>query len=177
MFAAGVAALLVAPFLTWFNYGLSTLFPSQVSLIWLFERGYRILLALYLLGVTAALFVTGIVRKPVAFVGALPAAFPLFILTITLTTFFDGSQGYTQALTVGVLTALFGSALLESLYFVYRERADRGFGVLFTEQGRVPFYNKLTDMEYSYFTTKPEEVGRQISSASVAPIEPVQPGP
>ncbi|MDG6968726.1 MAG: ATP-binding protein, partial [Nitrososphaerota archaeon] len=40
------------------------------------------------------------------------------------------------------------------------ERADRGFGVLFTEQGRVPFYNKLTDMEYSYFTTKPEEVGK-----------------
>ncbi|MDG7022948.1 MAG: hypothetical protein JRN45_00345 [Nitrososphaerota archaeon] len=38
------------------------------------------------------------------------------------------------------------------------ERADRGFGVLFTEQGRVPFYNKLTDVEYSYFTTKPEEV-------------------
>jgi len=25
------------------------------------------------------------------------------------------------------------------------------------EQGRVPFYNRLTDMEYSYLTTKPEE--------------------
>ena len=38
------------------------------------------------------------------------------------------------------------------------ERADKGFGILFTEQGRVPFYNMLTPMEYSYFTTKPEEV-------------------
>lgn len=33
LFAAGVAALLVAPFLTWFNYGLNSLFPFQVSLI------------------------------------------------------------------------------------------------------------------------------------------------
>ena len=40
------------------------------------------------------------------------------------------------------------------------ERADKGFGILFTEQGRVPFYNMLTPMEYGYFTTKPEEVGR-----------------
>ena len=39
------------------------------------------------------------------------------------------------------------------------ERADRGFGILFAEQGRVPFYNMLTPMEYGYFTTKPEEVG------------------
>ena len=38
------------------------------------------------------------------------------------------------------------------------ERADRGFGILFTEHGRVPFYNKLTEMEYSYFTTKPDEM-------------------
>ena len=45
------------------------------------------------------------------------------------------------------------------------ERADRGFGILFTEQGRVPFYNKLTDMEYSYFTTKPEEVGQRPAAA------------
>ena len=41
------------------------------------------------------------------------------------------------------------------------ERADRGFGILFTEQGRVPFYNRLTEVEYSYFTTKPEEIGKQ----------------
>ncbi|MDG6949233.1 MAG: hypothetical protein JRM77_05185 [Nitrososphaerota archaeon] len=41
------------------------------------------------------------------------------------------------------------------------ERADRGFGILFTEQGRVPFYNKLTEMEYSCFTTKPDEMGQK----------------
>ena len=45
------------------------------------------------------------------------------------------------------------------------ERADRGFGILFTEQGRVPFYNKLTDIEYSCFTTKPEEVGQTPATA------------
>jgi hypothetical protein len=39
------------------------------------------------------------------------------------------------------------------------ERADPGLGIIITEQGRVPFYNRLTDMEYSYFTTRPEEVG------------------
>ncbi len=38
------------------------------------------------------------------------------------------------------------------------ERADRGFGIIFTEQGRVPFYNRLTDMERSYFTTNPDEI-------------------
>jgi hypothetical protein len=37
------------------------------------------------------------------------------------------------------------------------ERADPGFGIMVTEQGRVPFYNQLTPMEHSYFTTKPEE--------------------
>jgi hypothetical protein len=31
-------------------------------------------------------------------------------------------------------------------------------GVPSHREGRVPFYNALTDMEYSYFTTKPEEV-------------------
>lgn len=41
---------------------------------------------------------------------------------------------------------------------VFIERADTGFGILITEQGRVPFYNKLTELEYKYFTTKPEEV-------------------
>ena len=40
------------------------------------------------------------------------------------------------------------------------ERADKGYGILLTEQGRVPFYNMLTPVEYGYFTTKPEEVGR-----------------
>ncbi len=120
LFAAGVAALLVAPFLTWFNYGWNFLFPSQVSLVWLFERGYQISLTLYLLGVAAALLVTWVIRRPFAFVGVLPAAFPLFTLTVTLMTFFDGSMSYTQALTVGVFAALLGSALLESSYFAYQ---------------------------------------------------------
>lgn len=44
------------------------------------------------------------------------------------------------------------------------ERADKGFGILFTEQGRVPFYNMLTPMEYGYFTTKPEEVSQPTAS-------------
>jgi len=50
---------------------------------------------------------------------------------------------------------LFGLSDQEKAFI---ERADKGFGILLTEQGRVPFYNKLTDMEYSYFTTKPDEV-------------------
>ena len=120
LLAAGFAALLVAPFLTWFNYGLNLDFPSQVSLIWLFERGYWIDLVLYLLGVAAALSITGIVRRPLAFLGALPAAFPVFILAATLSTLFDGSMAYAQALTVGMFAALLGSALLSSAYFAYQ---------------------------------------------------------
>lgn len=122
LFAAGLAALLVAPFLTWFNYGPLTTgpFPSQVSLVWLFENGYWIGPALYLLGVAAAFLVTGTIGRPFAFVGALPAAFPVFILAATLSTFFDGSMAYAQAVTVGTFIALLGSALLESSYFAYR---------------------------------------------------------
>jgi len=121
LFAAGVVALFVAPFLTWFNYGpYSLLFPPQVSLIWLFERGYMISPALYLFGVTTALIVTVVARRPVVFLGALPAAFPVFVLAVTLSTFFNGSMGYTQAVTVGVFTALLGSALLELSYFAYQ---------------------------------------------------------
>jgi len=126
LFAAGVAALLAAPFLTWFNYGpFSLLFPSQVSFVWLFEQGYRIDLALYLLGVAIALAVTFIVRRPVAFLGVFPAAFPVFILAVTLSTFFNGSMGYTQAVTVGMFTAMLGSALLESSYLAYHWRFGR----------------------------------------------------
>ncbi len=54
--------------------------------------------------------------------------------------------------------ALFGLSDQERAFI---EQADRGFGIMVTEQGRVPFYNKLTDAEYGYFTTKPEEVRRQ----------------
>lgn len=89
---------------------------------WLFERGYWIDLVLYLLGVAFALIVTFIARRPVAFLGVLPAAFPVFILATTLSTFFDGSMSYAQAVTVGTFTALLGSALLESSYFAYLRR-------------------------------------------------------
>jgi len=116
----GVAALLVSPFLTWFNYGLNLDYPSQVSLVWLFERGFRIDLALYLLGVACGLAVTAKARKPVALLGVFPAAFPVFILAATLGTFFDGSMGYAQAFTVGTFAALLGSALMESSYFAYQ---------------------------------------------------------
>ncbi|MDV3294011.1 MAG: hypothetical protein LYZ70_07045 [Nitrososphaerales archaeon] len=34
------------------------------------------------------------------------------------------------------------------------------------EQGRVQFYNRLTDSEYSYFMTKPKEVGAPSPSPS-----------
>ena len=123
LYAAGVAALLAAPFLTWFDYG-PTIgpFPSQVSLVWLLERGYWLVPVLYLLSVAAALIVTAIARRPVVFVGFLPAWFPVFILAVTLMTFFDGSMSYAQAVTVGVFTALLGSALLESSYFACRRR-------------------------------------------------------
>jgi len=120
LFAAGLVALLVAPFLTWFNYGLNFLFPSQVSLVWLFENGYWTGLALYLLGVATTLSITGMIRRPFAFVGVLPAAFPVFILAATLSTFFDGSMAFAQAVTVGMFTALLGSALLESSFFAYQ---------------------------------------------------------
>jgi len=65
-----------------------------------------------------------------------------------------------------------GSDLAASLFGLseqeraFVERSDRGFGIVVTEQGRVPFYNKLTDMEHKYFTTTPDEVGRQESSVT-----------
>jgi hypothetical protein len=126
LFVAGVAALLVAPFLTWFNYGpYSTLFPPQVSLIYLLERGYWLTPVFYLLGIAATLLVAGMIRRPFAFVGVLPAAFPVFILAVTLSTFFNGSMSYAQAVTVGMFTALLGSALLESSYFAYRRSFEK----------------------------------------------------
>ena len=54
---------------------------------------------------------------------------------------------------------LFGLSEQETEFL---ERAEPGFGIMVTEQGRVPFFNKVTDMEYSYFTTKPQEIGRQL---------------
>ena len=51
---------------------------------------------------------------------------------------------------------LFGLSEQERAFL---ERADPGFGILVTEQGRVPFFNKVTETEYSCFTTRPQEVG------------------
>jgi len=129
LFAAGAAALLVAPFLTWFDLGLNFLFPSQVSLFWLLERGYWPSPVFYFLGVAAALIATGVVRRPVVFVGLLPAVFPVFTLYVTLMTFFNGSMGYAQAVTVGMFTALLGSALLESSYFTYQRELRKALRI------------------------------------------------
>jgi len=49
---------------------------------------------------------------------------------------------------------LFGLSEQEKAFV---ERADPGFGIIVTERGRIPFYNQLTSMERSYFSTKPEE--------------------
>jgi hypothetical protein len=49
------------------------------------------------------------IRRPLAFVGVLPAAFPVFILAVTLGTFFDGSMGYAQTVTIGMFTVLLGA--------------------------------------------------------------------
>lgn len=120
LFTAGIMALLVAPFLTWFSYGMNFLFPSQVSLVWMVEQGYWSDLTFYLLGVLAVLVITVVARRPVPCLGVLPAAFPLFILIVTLSTYFNGSMGYAQAVTVGMFTALLGSVLLESSYVAYQ---------------------------------------------------------
>jgi hypothetical protein len=52
----------------------------------------------------------------------------------------------------------------------YVEGADRGTGILFIEQGRVPFYNKLTNMEYSYFTPRGQRKwGRNLRRLELLP--------
>jgi hypothetical protein len=58
---------------------------------------------------------------------------------------------------------LFGLSEQEKAFL---ERADPGFGIMVTEQGRVPFYNKVTDSEYGCFTTKPDEMRREKSAVS-----------
>ena len=52
------------------------------------------------------------------------------------------------------------------------ERADPGFGIMVTEQGRVPFYNQLTPMEHAYFTTKPEEAKSRGTPGEAKPPNP-----
>ena len=117
LYAFGTALLLLAPFLTWTDYGPNALLPyvasHKASLIDMFEGVFWVPLAFYLLGVSAALAVTAVAKRPPAFVSILPALFPLFWLFIALTPLFNGSQGYSPVLTPGVFGSLIGSALLE----------------------------------------------------------------
>jgi hypothetical protein len=53
LFMGGIMALFTVPFLTWFNYGPNLMFPSQVSLIYLYERGFEFIPTLYIIGVAA----------------------------------------------------------------------------------------------------------------------------
>lgn len=128
LFTSGVLALLAVPFLTWFvepvpDWGLR--FPSQVSLIYLLERGYWPYLTFYLSGVAAAILVAAIVKRPVAFLGVLPAIFPGFTLFVVAvgSLLYPGYYGYTSVLTLGIFTAFLGSALLESSYFTYHTKS------------------------------------------------------
>jgi hypothetical protein len=116
--------LLAVPFLTWYSTeGILIPFPSQMSLIDLFERGLRPLLIIYLLGVAASIVFTAVEKKPVAIIGAFSAAFPIFTLVLqaVMSSLYGGY--YFSAQTIGVFTALLGSVLLESSYFEYRKQA------------------------------------------------------
>ena len=110
--------LFMVPFLTWFNYGPNLMFHSQMSLIYLYERGFEFIPTLYIIGVAATIISTAVARRPVFFQGLLPAAFPLFILTtLTAQSLFLGYAGYALALTPGIFMALVGSTLLQGSYF------------------------------------------------------------
>ena len=126
LLVAGFAALLVVPFLPWLNYGPeSLLFPPQVSLVFLFERGQTFTgnLLLYLAGVAVSGWVVAFAGRPVSYQGMPSAVFPVFILIVTTMTWVQsGYQVYPQAFTLGMFTALLGSFLLEASYFSYRSR-------------------------------------------------------
>lgn len=120
LFISGLAALFLAPFLTWFDYGLNFLLPSQVSLIYLFlfDRGFRVDMVLYLAGVAAAVVAAEVGRRPVFFQGILPAVFPLWTFVV-----FTLQPYYPHVFTLGIFMAFFGSVLLETSYFSYRKKA------------------------------------------------------
>lgn len=116
--------LLMVPFLPWYNNGLNPqtrfLF-SQVSMVWLLENGFPIILALYLTGVVAAIVLVAVERRPVVVQGVLPVVFPLWLLTVLLIqSYLFNYQGYAEVLTPGMFGALTGSVLLEASYFYYR---------------------------------------------------------
>ena len=131
LFICGIVALVLVPFLPWFYYGLNFEFPSQVSLIYLFEwqsaRTTSIFLllesqlVLYLLGVGAAVVVAALARRPVLFHGMLSGAFPLYIFALVV-----ANPYMPHVLTAGISTAFAGSALLEASYFLYRTSRKLG---------------------------------------------------
>jgi len=126
LFIGGAAVLLVVPFLTWFHYDFNFLFPSDVSLIYLIERGFWPVPTLYLIGVAAALVVTAAVRRPVFFVGMLPAVFPAFILIVfAMQQLSYGDKALAEVFTDGMFAAFFGSLILESSHFAYRRALRR----------------------------------------------------
>ena len=139
LFLSGIGALFIVPFLTWYNYGLildwtafppvlrtATLtgpFPSEASLFWLFENGYRFNLTSYLLGVAATIIIVAALRRPVFFQGMIPALFPFFTVFVTISTSLENHfPGYSQILTDGIFTAFLGSVLLEASYSSYRHK-------------------------------------------------------
>jgi hypothetical protein len=136
LFLSGTAALFISPFLTWFHYGLNLMFPSDVSLIYLFEMkvaGATSVLVLvqspllfYLTGGAAAIIVAAVARRPLFFLGILPALVPtLIVFDVVSSSIEYNYPGYLQVLTLGVFTAFLGSALLEASYFSYREKVKR----------------------------------------------------
>lgn len=139
LFLSGIGALFIVPFLTWYNYGLildwtafppvlrtaplTGPFPSEASLFWLFENGYRFNLTLYLLGVAATIIIVAALRRPVFFQGIFPALFPSFTVFVAISTSLENHfPGYLQVLTDGIFTAFLGSILLEASYFSYRHK-------------------------------------------------------
>lgn len=124
LFTSGLVALLIVPFLPWLNYGpFSTLFPSQASLVYLFMRGFRVDLTLYLTGVGTTIIAAAVARRPVFFQGILSAVFPLFtIVSLVSVSFVNHFPGYLEFFTPGVFTALLGSVLFEASYLSYRKK-------------------------------------------------------
>ena len=123
LFLSGIGALFIVPFLTWYNYGFNLDFPPQVSLIWLFENGYRFNPTMYLLGVAATIIIVAALRRPVFFQGVIPALFPSFTVFVAISASLENHfPGYLQVLTDGIFTAFLGSILLEASYFSYRHK-------------------------------------------------------
>lgn len=115
-FLCGIAVLLISPFLPWIYYGLNLDFPPQVSLFWQFEHGIFQTFVFYLIGVVLAVLIPLGERKPDFIQGVIPILLPIFVLLGT-----DFSPYMPHVLTIGMSTAILGSALMEASYFWYRK--------------------------------------------------------